>query len=188
MEHKPDMVVLTGDVRAQSLLKDELRQEVLARLHAAAGGTRGVSLERATFREEMARITQEFIEHNQEDLAEQFRENQARDAASIAGVEEVARALERGQVEELVFIPGREPADIEELLRLAILTDAGVCALQDGYEPIPEGVGALLRWRDGATPSNRASSMTGDPAREDAVDPDRDEASPHEQEEAKLRQ
>ena len=188
MEHKPDMVVLTGDVRAQALLRDELRQEVLARLHTATGGTRGVSLERSSFREELARITQEFIEHNQQNVAEQFREHQARDAASIAGVEEVALALERGQVEELVFIPGREPANIENLLRQAILTDAGVCALQDGYESIPEGVGALLRWRDGATPSNRAASMTGDPAREDAVDPDRDDVSPHEQEEAKLRQ
>lgn len=188
MEHKPDMVVLTGDIRAQSLLKDELRQEVLTRLHTAAGGTRGVSLERDSFREELARITQAFIEQNQHDLADQFREQQARDAASIAGVDEVTLALERGQVEQLVFVPVREPENIEQLLRQAILTDAGVSALQEDYASIPEGVGALLRWRDDTTPSNRASSMTGDPAREDAVDPDRDDPSPHEQEEAKLRQ
>lgn len=187
MEHKPDMVLVTGDVRAQSLLKDELRQEVLSSLHTAAGGTRGVSLERASFRDELARITEQFIDHNQRTLADQFREQQARDDTSIAGATEVRLALERGQVEELVFIPGHEPDTIEDLLRQAILTDAGVQALQEGYEPVPEGVGALLRWRDDTTPSNRASSMTGDPAREDAVDPDRYEASPHEQEEAALR-
>lgn len=187
MQHKPDMVILTGDIRAQSLLKPELRQEVLARLHIAAGGTRGVSLERASFREELSRITQEFIDRKQQDLAEQFREQQARDAPSIAGAAEVAVAFDRGQVDQLVFVPGNESENIEELLRKAILTDAGVSALQQGYEPIPEGVGALLRWRDDTTPSNRASSMTGDPAREDAVDPDRYETSPREQEEAALR-
>lgn len=187
VKHRPDMVILTGDIRAQALLKAELHQEVLARLHTATGGTRGVSLERASFREELARITQNFIDHNQQHLVEQFREHQARDTTSIAGAEEVALALQRGQVEQLVFVPGHEPDSIEELLREAILTDAGVSALQDDYEPIPEGVGALLRWRDDTTPSNRASSMTGDPRREDAVDPDRDDVSPHQQDEAALR-
>ena len=186
MEHKPDMVILTGDIRALALLKAELGQEALTRLHTAAGGTRGVSLERASFREELARVTQAFIDRNQQNLAEHFREHQARDAASIAGAEEVARALERGQVEELVFTPGREPDNIEHLLRKAILTDAGVSAMQDSYGAIPEGIGALLRWRDGATPSNRAASMTGDPAREDAVDPDRDRALSRDQQASEL--
>ena len=48
MEHKPNMVVLTHDVLAKSLLRDKLRQEVLARRHTAAGGTRGLSLEQSS--------------------------------------------------------------------------------------------------------------------------------------------
>ena len=78
----------------------------------------------------------------------------------------MGQALARGQVEELVFVSGHEPAGIEELLRTALSTDAGVSALEEDTLGIPEGVGALLRWRDGSTPSNSIGSMSGDSRRE----------------------
>ncbi|GAA2001883.1 Vms1/Ankzf1 family peptidyl-tRNA hydrolase [Brevibacterium samyangense] len=174
-EHRPDMVLLTGDVRAQSLLKDALGQEVLSRLHIVPGGTRGVSLERASFREELDRITREFIEGRQRELGERFHESQARDAESVAGAFEVVEALDRGQVDELVLVTGREPDNVEDLIRRAIRTDAGISALGDDYADIPEGVGALLRWKDAATPSNSAASMSGDPGREVEMNPLREE-------------
>lgn len=183
--HKPDMVLLTGDVRATALLKDVLGQESRARLCLVSGGTRGLSMDRSSFREELDRATDEFIDRRQRDLADEFRENQLRGSVSVAGASEVSETLERGQVDELLFIVGQEPEEIEQLFRQAIATDAGVSALEDGYTPIPEGVGALLRWRDEATPSNELSSMTGDARREDAV-PEQDERSPHEREEDAL--
>lgn len=187
MERKPHMVLLTGDVRAQSLLKAELRREVLDRLVILSGGTRGVSLERDSFREELARATQEYIDKVSQDLADRFRETQGRATGSVAGAAGVAEVLQRGQVDELIFTPGQEPENIEDLLYQAIETDAGVYALEDEKFSVPGGVAAFLRWDDDATPSNQIGSMSGDQAREDAVGPERDEISPRQAEEEKLR-
>lgn len=165
-----DMLLLTGDVRAQSLLKDQLSKEALAILKEVPGGTRGVSLDRASFREEMARVTEEFIKSRQKSLADQFTENQSRGGDSVAGASEVAEALQRGQVSELILTIGAEPDNAEELARQALATDAGISTLDAEYATLPEGVGALLRWRDGATPSNSLSSMSRDHGRENATD------------------
>lgn len=173
-ERAPEMVLLTGDVRAMSLLKDALGRESRERLLEIPGGTRGATLERTSFRDEIDRATDDFIVARQRELADRFRESQARDGASVGGAEEVAQALQRGQVDELIFVSGHEPENIETLLREALLTDASVSALDDETADLPEGVGALLRWKDESTPSNRIGSMTGDSRREDAVDPPRD--------------
>ncbi len=187
MERKPHMVMLTGDVRAQGLLKAELRREVLDRLVTLSGGTRGVSLERDSFREELAKATQNYIDKVGNDLADRFRETQGRDTGSIAGGLGVAEVLQRGQVDELIFNPGREPENVEDLFYQAITTDSGVYAVDEEFLSIPGGIAGFLRWDDDATPSNQIGSMSGDRAREDAVDPDRDEISPRRAEEEKLR-
>jgi len=168
------------------LFKDALGREARERLIEVQGGTRGVGLERASFREEIARVTEEFIAARQQELCDRFHESQARDAASVGGAAEVAQALERGQVDELLFLSGHEPDNIETLLRDALLTDAAISAIDLDTVDLPEGVGALLRWKDEVTPSNRIGSMTGDSRREDAVDPQRDEPSPRAQEEDAL--
>ncbi|HLS33704.1 MAG TPA: hypothetical protein VK039_08940, partial [Brevibacterium sp.] len=185
----PDMVLLSGDVRAQGLLKAALGQEALERLVEVAGGTRSVALESESFQAEVSRVTDEFVRSRQHALIEAFRESQGRDGASVGGAAEVAEALERGQVEELIFVSGREPAAIEELFHQALATDAGIFALgqEEDQDDLPEGIGAMLRWRDEATPSNRVGSMTGDTERQEAVTPERDEPSPHDQEEETLR-
>jgi hypothetical protein len=165
-EHRVDMVMLSGDVRAMGLLREALGRETRERLIEVPSGSRGTTLERGPFREALTAATTEFIAARQRELAERFRESQARDGASVGGAAEVAQALGRGQVEELVFVSGAEPSGIEELLRAALATDAAVSALQEDALGIPEGVGALLRWRDEATPSNSIGSMSGDSARE----------------------
>lgn len=185
-ERKPHVVFLTGDVRAEALLKAELHKDVLDRLKELSGGTRGLSLERASFREELAQAVRDHVDATQQEYAEKFRETQGRDTGSVAGSFHVAEVLRRGQVDELLFNPGREPENIEELLHQAILTDAGVYALDDEAFSLPDGIAALLRWDDETTPSNTLSSMSGDPARRDAVDPERDEVSPRAAEEQKL--
>ncbi|MEE1618326.1 baeRF2 domain-containing protein [Brachybacterium sp. J153] len=165
-EHRVDMVMLSGDVRAMGLLREALGREARERILEVPGGSRGAALDRGPFREALTRTTLEVIAARQQELADRFRESQARDGASVAGAAEVAQALGRGQVEELVLITGHEPAGIEELLRGALATDAVISALQEDTLGIPEGVGALLRWKDEATPSNSIGSMSGDHGRE----------------------
>src|SRR5699024_609561 len=148
-----------------------------------------VALESESFRAEVAEATEEFVRSRQHGLIERFRESQGRDGASVGGAAEVAQALDRGQVEELIFVSGQEPSAIEDLFRQALGTDAGIFALgqEEDQDDLPEGIGAMLRWRDDATPSNRVGSMTGDTERQEAVTPERDEPSPHAQEEQSLR-
>lgn len=165
-EHQVDMVMLSGDVRAMGLLREALGRTTRERLVEVPGGSRGAPVDRGSFREELERATLEVISTRQHELATRFQESQARDGASVGGAAEVAQALSRGQVDELVFVSGHEPAGIEQLLRTALGTDAAVSALQEDALGIPEGVGALLRWRDGSTPSNRIGSMSGDARRE----------------------
>jgi len=165
-ERHVDMVMLSGDVRAMGLLREALGRETRERLIEVSGGSRGLPLDRGPFHAELERTTREFITARQQDLATRFRESQARDGASVGGAAEVSQALGRGQVEELVFVSGHEPTGIEEMLRAALTTDAAVSALEEEALGIPEGIGALLRWRDGTTPSNSIGSMSGDSRRE----------------------
>lgn len=188
-ERHPDMVLLGGDVRAMGLLQDALGIESRERLHEVPGGTRGVGLERDTFREEVGRATDAFMARRQQELLARFSESQGRDGASVVGADDVGQALARGQVEKLILVTGEEPAGIEELLLAALRTDAGISAVSgpvsgalSGAVPeaasptasvatapgvdIPGGVAALLRWKDGATPSSRIASSSEDGRRE----------------------
>lgn len=140
-------------------------------------------MERAAFRKELQAATAAFIEHRQKSVAESFLEGQQRAGATVGGGSEVASTLQRGQVEDLVLVVGQEPDNVEELIRAAIETDAGVHALEPESASIPDGVGAFLRWRDGATPSDGLASMSGDKRREGAGSA----KSPHELEEEALR-
>jgi hypothetical protein len=165
-KHRPDMVLLTGDVRETALLQDALGQDVRDRLQHLSGGTRGVSMQRPAFREELERVTGEFVVRRRRAVADALHEDLARGGTAVTGRDEVATTLERGQVEDLVLLIGQEPDDIEDLARRAIMTDAGICPLDPDDAAIPEGVGAFLRWRDEATPSDGLASMAGDPALE----------------------
>ena len=65
--------------------------------------------------------------------------------------------------------PPTTPDDLRRLATAALLAGRhgeSVAALQEDALGIPEGVGALLRWKDGTTPSNSIGSMSGDARRE----------------------
>lgn len=165
-ERDPDMLLVSGDVRAVGLLKDALGVEARERLQEIPGGARSVGMDSDSFREEVARATEQFIAGRERQLLSRFTEHQGRDGDSVAGAAEVSQALERGQVQELILVTGREPVDVEGLILGALRTDAGVSSVSTEGADIPDGVAALLRWRDDATPSNRIGSMSGDARRE----------------------
>lgn len=169
-EHDPEMIMLSGDVRASALLQDALGEEISRRIEVLSGGERGLPPEKTAVKDEVARATREFRRERQRAIVGSFHESQARDGASLAGADDIAAALERGQVDELLVVIGREPESAEELLRAALRTDAGITAVDPALDGIPEGIGALLRWKDDSTPSQRIGSMSGDTRRELAGD------------------
>lgn len=137
-KYRPDLVILTGDVRATALLKDAVGQEVSSRLKVVPGGTRGAGLERQAFRTDVGAVTDEFIRARERAVADRLRQEQARDGQSVAGAAEVLQALERGQVDDIVLVDGAAPDNIEQLLFSAVETDAGVQSADDGVIDLPE--------------------------------------------------
>src|SRR5699024_2899742 len=119
-----------------------------------------------SFNKEVEAVTDRHIRKREENVAERLREEEGRDGLSAAGAEEVRIALGRGQVSDIVLVDGASPANVEELLFTAVQTDAGVQSAGDDVIELPDGVGALLRWKDDSTPSGSISSLSGDPARE----------------------
>src|SRR5699024_7782406 len=117
-ERSVDMVMRSGGVRAIGRRRVPLGRETRDRLIAVQGGSRGIALDRGPFREEIDAASASFIAARQRELAERFRERQARDGASVGGAAEVGQALARGQVEELVFVSGHEPAGDRKSTRL----------------------------------------------------------------------
>lgn len=165
-QHRPDLVILTGDIRAASLLKDEVGQETRARLVEVPGGGRNGGVDTEAFEQHVAEAVNEFIAARERACVERFVEQQSRDGQAVAGAGETRAALERGQVDELLITEGSEPNDVEDLLYRALSTDAAVQTVPAETLSLPEGVGAILRWRDSATPSNAVPSLSGDRARE----------------------
>ncbi|GAB3529627.1 baeRF2 domain-containing protein [Arthrobacter monumenti] len=165
-QYRPDLVLLTGDVRAASLLKEAVGQETRQRLVDVPGGGRNEGVDRAEFRVHVEEAVDNFIAFREKAAVDRFVAEQSRDGESLAGAAEVRAALERGQVDELLLTSGSEPDDIEDLLYLALRTDAAVQSLDPGEIVLPDGIGALLRWRDEATPSNAVPSLSDDRERE----------------------
>lgn len=165
-QYRPDLVLLSGDIRATHLLKEAVGQETKQRLVDVPGGGRNEGVDRDEFQVHVEEAVDNFIAYREKAAVDRFIAEQSRDGNSVAGAAEVRDALKRGQVDELLLTAGSEPEDIEELLYLAVSTDAAVQSLEPAALSLPDGVGALLRWRDEATPSNAVPTMSDDRERE----------------------
>jgi peptide chain release factor subunit 1 len=142
------VVVLAGDEVAMPLLRDELSQPVADKVR----GTLRLEL-RATA-EEVAAEALPFLEavHDAElsDAADRLVGAALGEGMGVAGLEETRRALELGQVMELIADGAATlgEAELEELVRQAVATDARVRFIE-GHERLRElgGVGGFLRFR-----------------------------------------
>ncbi|WP_026818744.1 hypothetical protein [Arthrobacter castelli] len=164
--YRPDLVLVSGDVRASHLLKEAVGQECRQRLVEVPGGGRNDGVDRDEFRVHVEEAVDNFIAFREKAAVDRFVAEQSRDGDSLAGADEVRQALQRGQVDELLVTRGQAPGDIEDLLFQALRTDAAVQSLDSGALSMPDGIGALLRWRDESTPSNAIPSLSGDRERE----------------------
>lgn len=165
-EYRPNLVLVSGDVRASHLLKEAVGQDTKQRLVEVPGGGRNEGVDREDFRVHLEEAVDNFVAFREKAAVDRFVAEQSRDGDSLAGAAEVRQALQRGQVDELLVTRGEAPDDIEDLLFQALRTDAAVQSLESGALSLPDGVGALLRWRDEATPSNAVPSLSDDRERE----------------------
>ena len=220
-EARPEVVLLTGDVRAVKAVRAALGQETSRRTVEVPGGGRGAGVHAAAFAAAVEDTLDSFRERRREVTLSEYRQDQGREEGAVSSVDDVVAVLSRGQVKELVLAEqlatdagaalvaagagngdtsrldgllggrrlwiGPDPmhvastrtdleslgvtAGLEELpassalLRAAIAQDAGLTFAPEGSVDLVDGVGATLRWHDGATPREVAATMSGDSER-----------------------
>jgi len=200
-ERTPELVVLTGDVRAVALVRDEIGQQVRDLLVEVPGGARGDGVNQEAFAARVAQVVDEVRERRRAEVLDRFRTARGRGEGAVTGLDDVIEVLRRGQVDELVLhvaalVAGlsertlwvgpeplqlaTSPEDLEALgvtqgarempadvalVRAAVGQDAGLTFADDGLVDLVDGVGAVLRWSDGSTPSEAVPTQSADQSR-----------------------
>ncbi len=201
-EHRPELVMVTGDVRAVALLRDAVGHATAELLVEVPGGSRADGVNEGAFAAKLAEVLEAFRARRREAVVDRIREALGRGEGAVTELGDVVDVLRRGQVDELVILRnaagdsvahlnerslwvGPDPmqvattkADLAALgvadrdaqqlradiavLRTALAQDAGLTFALEGSIDLVDGLGALLRWTDAATPHEAAPSYTQD--------------------------
>ena len=102
-EYRPELVLLTGDVRAVPLVRGALGHAIADRVVEVPGGGRGPGINEAAFESNVADALDSFRERRREKVLAEFRQEQGRESGAVTSVEDVVAVLARGQVKELVL-------------------------------------------------------------------------------------
>lgn len=154
LEHRPELVLLTGDVRAVPLVRAALTKATEELVVEVAGGGRGPGINEAAFESNVEDALESFRERRREAVLAEFRQEQGREAAAVTSLEDVVAVLSRGQVKELILadeygqdaeLDGRTlwigPSPLHIGSSRSAITDLGV---SEGIEELPATV-ALVR-------------------------------------------
>ncbi|AEI12667.1 baeRF2 domain-containing protein [Cellulomonas gilvus] len=195
-ERSPELVVLTGDVRAVALVCDALGQQARELVVEVAGGARGEGAKTDAFAGKVREAVDAYRARRRQAVLDRFAEALGRGDGAVTALDDVVEVLRRGQVAELVLgeaglgalqerelVVGAQPLElgssqseldalgatesrrypaIVALVRAALAQDAGVTFAADGAAELVDGVGALLRWSDGSTPSEQLLTQSAD--------------------------
>lgn len=200
-EHRPELVLITGDVRAVSLIRENLGRHTAELVAEVPGGSRADGVKEEMFAANVHQVLEAYRARRREKVLDRLREGLGRGDGGVTALGDVIQVLRRGQVAELVVqenaarVPvalhekelwvGPDPLQIAErrselaalgvgddkahklradiaVLRAAVAQDAGITFAVEGSIDLVDGVGALLRWSDQATPHETAPAYTAD--------------------------
>lgn len=102
-ERSPDLVLITGDVRAVSLVRDAVGQPTREQLVEVPGGGRGEGLKKGSFEAHVAEALAAVRKQRSDAVLNRFREAQGRGGGAVTALDDVIEVLRRGQVAELVL-------------------------------------------------------------------------------------
>ncbi|KQY20707.1 hypothetical protein ASD16_20685 [Cellulomonas sp. Root485] len=102
-ERGPDLVLITGDVRAVALVREAVGQPTRELLVDVPGGGRGEGLKKGSFEGHVAETLAAFRKRRSDAVLDRFREAQGRGGGAVTALEDVIEVLRRGQVAELVL-------------------------------------------------------------------------------------
>lgn len=201
-DHRPELVLVTGDVRAVPLVRAAVGRQVAEIMVEVPGGSRADGVKGNAFAANVRGVLEAHRARRREAVVDRLREGLGRGEGAVTSLDDVVEVLRRGQVAELVVARtaagasvarlsekrlwagpeplhiGRRKADLATLgvpddaarelradvavLRAAVAQDAGFTYAEEGSVELVDGVGALLRWTDAATPHETAPSYTHD--------------------------
>ena len=141
-----EVVVLAGDVRARQLLAEHLPAAVAARAVQTDAGARAAGADPGPLDEATEQAVLAQVERHYDEVLDGYRAGRAHGLA-VAGLTEVRTPLEWGQVATLLLDPALPDETADPLVAAAVRTDAEVLLVEPEREPLPEGVGAVLRYR-----------------------------------------
>jgi hypothetical protein len=140
-----DVVVLAGDVHGRQLVLDHLPVALTGRVVVSDAGSRAPGADPEALDLVTAEAVRMLATGRRADVLDRYRTGRARGRAA-AGRAQVRRALDVGRVDTLLV--DREVPVPDDLVGLAVRTDAEVATVGVDEERLPEGVGAVLRYPD----------------------------------------
>src|SRR5699024_9779602 len=102
-ERRPELLLLTGDVRAVSLVRERLGAEAGAIATVLEGGSRAAGVNEQAFERKLHEALEIFRARRREEVLDPFRQEEGRDGTATQSVDDVVAALSRGQVAELLL-------------------------------------------------------------------------------------
>ncbi|MBO3084506.1 baeRF2 domain-containing protein [Cellulomonas fengjieae] len=102
-ERRPDLVLVTGDIRAVGLVRDAVAAPTREILVEVPGGGRGDGVNVSAFEAHVSETLAAYRVRRCEGVLSRFREAQGRGDGSVTALDDVIEVLRRGQVEELVL-------------------------------------------------------------------------------------
>lgn len=102
-ERKPDLVVITGDVRATKLVCEAVGQQARELVVEVQGGSRGEGVNQGAFAARVKETLEAFRTRRRQAVLDRFREAQGRGDGAVTALGDVIEVLRRGQVAELVL-------------------------------------------------------------------------------------
>lgn len=101
--HHPEMVLLTGDVRAVAAITEACSKQVLEVLVEVPGGSRAEGVKEDVFAARLHAAVEAYRARRQEQVVDRLREALGR-GEGVTGLADVVEVLRRGQVAELVVL------------------------------------------------------------------------------------
>lgn len=102
-EHRPEIVVLTGDVRAVTLVRSALGRATGRITVEVPGGGRGAGVRAESFAANVEDALDSYRERRREQVLAEYRQDQGREEGAVTSVDDVVAVLARGQVKDLVL-------------------------------------------------------------------------------------
>lgn len=200
-ERRPELVLLTGDLRAVALVREQLGRPTDEKVVEISGGGRAAGVNTRALQEQVAAAQTQLRERRRAETVAKFRQEMGRDGAAVSGADAVLDVLRKGQVADLLLAPdvagppsrlakrslwigpgalelARSAEDLHSLgvqdpwevradlaIGRAVLDQGAGITIAEELDAVSDGVGALLRWHDSATPGGHALAGSADSGR-----------------------